>query len=70
MAIDTEPKRWSMLAAASGPGRNIVFNPETSGLSSTEKITVLKHYGGITWDNPSGFQPAWAMNINTLIGGY
>ena len=53
MAVDTEPKRWSMLAFASGTGRNIVFNPETSGLVSIEQITTLKYYGGIAWDTPA-----------------
>ncbi len=48
MAIDTEAKRWSMLALCSG-SRTHVFNPDTSGLSSIEKITVLQHYGGIAW---------------------
>ena len=54
MAIDTEAKRWSMLAMASSPIRTHVFNPDTSGLSSIEKITVLQYYGGIAWANPSG----------------
>lgn len=49
MAVDTEPKRWSMLALSSGAVPSHVFNPETSGLSSIEKITVLQHYGGIEW---------------------
>lgn len=49
MAVDSEQKRWAMLGFASGVGRNIVFNPATSGLSSIEKITVLKYYGGISW---------------------
>lgn len=53
MAITTEAQRWSMLGAASGIGRNIVFNPNSSGLVSIEKITILKHYGGISWDNPT-----------------
>lgn len=48
MAVDTEAKRWSMLAFCSG-SRTHVFNPDTSGLSSIEKITVLQHYGGIPW---------------------
>jgi len=52
MAIDSEPKRWSMLAMASGPVRTHVFNPDTAGLSSIEKITILQHYGGIAWDSP------------------
>ena len=50
---DTEPKRWSMLALASGVARTHVFNPETSGLVSIEQITLLQHYGGIAWDNPT-----------------
>lgn len=49
MALDTEDKRWSMLAHAAGPPRALVFNPNTSGLVSIEKITVLQHYGGISW---------------------
>jgi len=49
---DTEVKRWSMLAWANGPVRTHVFNPDTSGLVSIEKITTLLHYGGIAWDNP------------------
>ena len=52
MAVDTEQKRWSMLAWASGVARTHVFNPETSGLSSIEKITVLQHYGGVAWASP------------------
>lgn len=50
MAVDSEAKRWSMLAFANGPVRTHVFNPDTSGLVSVEKITVLQHYGGIAWD--------------------
>ena len=53
MAIDSEPKRWSMLAMASNPVRTHVFNPDTSGLVSIEKITTLLHYGGIAWDDPT-----------------
>ena len=53
MALDSEPKRWSMLAMASGAGRNMVFNPDTSGLVSVEKITILRHYGGIAWGSPT-----------------
>ena len=53
MAVDSEAKRWSMLAMASGPVRSHVFNPATAGLSSTEKITVLQHYGGIAFDAPA-----------------
>ena len=52
MAIDTEQKRWSMLAFASNPIRTHVFNPATSGLSSIEKITALLYYGGNAWDSP------------------
>ena len=39
MAVDTEAKRWSMLAFANGPVRSHVFNPDTNGLVSIEKIT-------------------------------
>ena len=53
MAINSEQKRWSMLALANGPMRTHVFNPATSGLSSIEKITVLLQYGGIAWSDPS-----------------
>ena len=53
MAVDTEAKRWSMLALCSGVARTHVFNPDTSGLVSIEQITVLQHYGGNAWDNPS-----------------
>ena len=53
MAVDSEQKRWSMLALANGPMRTHVFNPATSGLSSIEKITVLQQYGGIAWSDPS-----------------
>lgn len=67
MAIDTAAKRWSMLSVASGVGRSIVFSPDTSGLVSIEKITVLKYYGGNAWDGGSAFQPAWAINANCLI---
>ncbi len=59
MALDTEPKRWSMLALCSGAVPSHVFNPDTSGLVSIEKITVLQHYGGIAW---SGAAPAVIMN--------
>lgn len=66
----TEAKRWSMLSAASGVGRNIVFRPDTSGLVSIEKITTLKYYGGIAWDNPSAptFKAVWAKNRTGHIG--
>ena len=52
MAVDSEQKRWSMLAFASNPIRTHVFNPATSGLSSIEKITTLQYYGGNAWDGP------------------
>ena len=52
MAVDSEQKRWSMLALANGPVRTHVFNPATSGLSGIEKITVLQYYGGIAWASP------------------
>ena len=41
-----------MLAFANGPGRSLVFNPDTSGLVSIEQITTLLYYGGNAWDNP------------------
>ncbi len=41
-----------MLALCSGAVPSHVFNPDTSGLVSIEKITVLQHYGGIAWDSP------------------
>ena len=71
MAVDTEAKRWSMLAFASGPARTHVFNPDTSGLVSIEKVTVLQHYGGNVWDNPAApsFKVAYAVGLNNLIGG-
>ena len=65
MAIDSEVKRWSMLAMASNPVRTHVFNPDTSGLVSIEKITVLQYYGGIAWDNPS---TAVTPRFLTLLG--
>ena len=67
MTVDTEAKRWSMMALATGPVRTHVFNPDTSGLVSIEKITVLQQYGGIAWNNPSGFQAAWARGANVVI---
>jgi len=69
MAVDSEAKRWSMLAFANGPIRTHVFNPDTSGLVSIEKITTLLHYGGISWANPSGFQAAWANRSNYIHYG-
>jgi hypothetical protein len=63
MAIDSEPKRWSMLALASGPVPSHVFNPETSGLVSIEMITVLQKYGGIAWDDPT---PATGRVMSSL----
>lgn len=70
MAIDTAAKRFSMLALAGGVGRNIVFKPDTSGLVSIEKITTLKYYGGIAWNNPGAptFKAVWAANRNRYIG--
>ena len=50
MAIDSEAKRWGMLNVASGPGRALVFNPDTSGLVAIERATVLKLYGGNAFD--------------------
>ncbi len=43
-----------MLALCSGAVPSHVFNPDTSGLSSIEKITVLQKYGGIAWDSGAG----------------
>ena len=63
MAVDTEAKRWSMLALSSGVARTHVFNPDTSGLVSIEKITVLQHYGGIAWDSPSGATPKYPLGL-------
>ena len=65
MAIDTEQKRWSMLALANGPVRSHVFNPSTSGLVSVEKITLLQHYGGIAWDDPT---PVTGRIMSSLVG--
>lgn len=53
MAIDTKAKRFSMLSFAGGIGRGLVFSPDTSGLVSVEKITILRHYGGIAWGSPT-----------------
>jgi len=68
MAIDSEPKRWSMLALANGPVRTHVFNPDTSGLVSVEKITVLQQYGGIAWDNPSPATTQWKPRLLLGVG--
>lgn len=55
MTINSEPKRWSMLSMASPrAARPFVFNPDTSGLVSIEKITVLQYYGGNAWATPGG----------------
>jgi len=68
MAVDSEPKRWSMLAFANGPGRSLVFNPDTSGLVSIEKITTLLHYGGIAWDNPIASTASKPPSALALMG--
>ena len=52
MAVDSEAKRWSMMAMAGNPVRTHLFNPSTSGLVSIEKITLLQYYGGNAWDTP------------------
>ena len=69
MAIDSESKRWNMLALSGNPVRTVVFNPDTSGVSAIEKTTLLQYYGGNAWDSPSGsgFQAAWAINSNVVI---
>lgn len=69
MAIDSEAKRWSMMAMSGNPIRILVCNPDTSGLSAIERATVLQCYGGIGWDDPaaSSFQAAWAINSNVVI---
>lgn len=55
MAVDTERKRWSMLQWAVGPSYYPhVFNPDTSGLDSIERATVLKLYGGIPFAGVAG----------------
>jgi len=65
---DSEPKRWSIMAMAS-PIRTHLFNPDTSGLVSIEKITTLQHYGGIAWDNPSGVSvPVFMHHYTKNIG--
>lgn len=68
MAVDTEAKRWSMLAFS--PMRTHVFNPDTSGLVSIEKITILQHYGGIAWASPAGGVsiPIAAYHYNHHLG--
>jgi len=68
MAVDTEQKRWSMLALSSGVARTHVFNPETSGLSSIEKITVLQHYGGIAWEGPDATAPILSNPTGVATG--
>ena len=62
MAVDSEAKRWSMLAFASGPVRSHVFNPETSGVVSIERITVLQYYGGVAWTASTYFAGAVASD--------
>lgn len=70
MAIDSEAKRWSMLALASSPPRTIVFNPDTSGVVSIERITVLQKYGGIAWDAPVAPSPVpfMSMSLTRRVG--
>ena len=71
MALDTEAKRWSMLATSSGIVPSHVFNPDTSGLVSIEQITVLQHYGGIAWDGaapPSPTPPIIHYYLSLLAG--
>lgn len=69
MAVDTEAKRWSMMAMGSNPVRTHLFNPSTSGLVSIEKITVLQYYGGIAWANPSGVSiPVFMHHFTKNIG--
>ena len=57
-----------MLAFCSGAVPSHVFNPDTSGLVSIEKITVLQKYGGIAWDSPAGAQPATPPSGLALLG--
>jgi len=68
MAVDSEQKRWSMLALSSGAVPSHVFNPETSGLSSIEKITVLQHYGGISWEGPDVTAPILSNPTGVATG--
>lgn len=72
MAIDTEAKRWSMLALANSPGRTHVFNPETSGLVSIERITVLQKYGGIAWSasESAGITGSLSLLENQVTQGF
>jgi hypothetical protein len=65
MAVDSEPKRWSMLALAGGSIPSHVFNPDTSGLVSIEQITVLQKYGGNAWDDPT---PVTGRVMSSLAG--
>ena len=50
MAIDTEPKRWSMLRWSSGVAPTLVFNPTGADADTViERVTVLGLYGGIAF---------------------
>ena len=57
MAVDSEPKRWSMMNLASewGSGSCVLVNPAGSDMNlAAERQAMMDCYGGITFGSPSG----------------
>jgi hypothetical protein len=65
MAIDTRNKRFSMLNL----GQPIPFALfEADGtVDADDRAFGLKLYAGITLENPSGFQAAWASGSTHIV---
>ena len=66
MAIDTSAKRFSIMGMAN-PMIKLVIPAGAVGAAG--RATFIDVYSGITLDNPSGFQAAWASNRNVIIQG-
>lgn len=52
MAVDTEKKRWGMMAFGGGVHTHAVINPTGSDMDAAERASLLGLYGGIALDAP------------------
>ena len=69
MAIDTRQKRFSMLNHSWVP--YVALFEADSSVDADDRGHLLNLYSGNAFDNPSAssFIPAFAKDLNTLIGG-
>jgi len=67
MALDSKEKRQAVFSVGK------IWNRNTFPVATPDeqwRLSVGNAYGGNALSPPvGGFEPAWAMNTNTLIGG-